>query len=193
MKKIFITLLAVTVALSSSMTALAAPRTLDAVLFDPEYYAQYNPDVVAELGNDCNLLYNHYMDTGKAEGRIGCFNDTILNEKTVGNYTLTKTNIWVQAAETTYLYSFPSSDSVMTDRVLKKGDIVNIISIVDGTDWYRIVPQQTREVVFINKAFLIPLVEASGDGEPNVGEVVGYNVITGAPAIYAGSFDSSNF
>ena len=47
MKKIFITLLAVTVALSSSMTALAAPRTLDAVLFDPEYYAQYNPDVVA--------------------------------------------------------------------------------------------------------------------------------------------------
>lgn len=53
------------------MTAFAAPKTMsDGGTFDPEYYAQQNPDVVAALGTDENVLYQHYLNNGKAEGRL---------------------------------------------------------------------------------------------------------------------------
>ena len=53
------------------MTALAAPKTMsDGGTFDPEYYAQQNPDVVAALGTDENVLYQHYLNNGRAEGRL---------------------------------------------------------------------------------------------------------------------------
>ena len=40
--------------------------------FDAAYYAQNNPDVTAALGTDADVLYQHYMEYGKAEGRLGC-------------------------------------------------------------------------------------------------------------------------
>ena len=53
-----------------SMTALAEEKTMpDGMVFDAEYYAQNNPDVVAALGTDENVLYNHYKEHGQAEGR----------------------------------------------------------------------------------------------------------------------------
>lgn len=53
------------------MTAFAAPKTMsDGGTFDSEYYAQQNPDVVAALGTDENVLYQHYLNNGKAEGRL---------------------------------------------------------------------------------------------------------------------------
>lgn len=39
-------------------------------LFDPVYYAQTYPDVVAALGTDATVLYNHYISFGQKEGRI---------------------------------------------------------------------------------------------------------------------------
>lgn len=41
-----------------------------AVEFDAGYYAQANPDVVAVLGTDPATLYQHYIQYGKAEGRL---------------------------------------------------------------------------------------------------------------------------
>ena len=38
-------------------------------LFDPEYYAKQNPDVVSALGNNKEALWNHYVSHGLAEGR----------------------------------------------------------------------------------------------------------------------------
>ncbi len=38
--------------------------------FDPEYYKERYPDVVAELGDDYNCLYSHYLDLGIDEGRF---------------------------------------------------------------------------------------------------------------------------
>lgn len=53
------------------MKAEAAPRTMpDGTVFDPEYYASTNPDVVAVLGTDPNMLYLHYTLYGRAEGRL---------------------------------------------------------------------------------------------------------------------------
>jgi hypothetical protein len=43
-------------------------------VFDPEYYAAHNPDVVAAVGGDQNLLLTHFILNGMREGRAG--NDT---------------------------------------------------------------------------------------------------------------------
>ena len=47
----------------------AIPHTADAAGFDPGYYAQTYPDVVAVLGVDQNALYQHYVTYGMQEGR----------------------------------------------------------------------------------------------------------------------------
>lgn len=38
--------------------------------FDAGFYAEKNPDVVEALGNDPEVLYNHYISYGKGEGRL---------------------------------------------------------------------------------------------------------------------------
>ena len=54
----------------SKIDAYAAPKQMpDGVMFDPEYYAVSNPDVVAALGNSESALYGHYKKYGKKEGR----------------------------------------------------------------------------------------------------------------------------
>lgn len=51
--------------------AFAAPKTMsDGATFDAEYYAENNPDVKAVFGTDEDLLYQHYVMFGKAEGRL---------------------------------------------------------------------------------------------------------------------------
>ena len=40
--------------------------------FDAVYYALNNLDVLAAIGSEYNALYEHYVTTGKAEGRLGC-------------------------------------------------------------------------------------------------------------------------
>lgn len=56
--------------LTSVMPTYAAPKQMaDGNMFDAEYYATNNPDVVAVLGNDEKALYNHYINSGKNEGR----------------------------------------------------------------------------------------------------------------------------
>lgn len=62
--------LIVTVLTGSSLSVNAAPVLMpDGTFFDAEYYAQTNPDVVGVLGTDATVLYNHYVNNGKAEGR----------------------------------------------------------------------------------------------------------------------------
>lgn len=57
--------------LGSQMSVSAEPAIMtDGTVFDAEYYAQNNPDVVAALGTDMATLYNHYVSNGKAEGRL---------------------------------------------------------------------------------------------------------------------------
>lgn len=40
-------------------------------VFDPDYYAEQNPDVVAIFGTDPTVLYNHFAAYGVNEGRQG--------------------------------------------------------------------------------------------------------------------------
>jgi uncharacterized protein YkwD len=41
----------------------------DGTIFDPDYYAKNNPDVVKVFGKKTSALYKHYTLYGKAEGR----------------------------------------------------------------------------------------------------------------------------
>ena len=74
MKKIKIfsaILMAMITIFANSMVAFAAPQTMpDGNTFDPEYYAEHNPDVVAVFGTDVNALYSHYKTYGIKEGRL---------------------------------------------------------------------------------------------------------------------------
>lgn len=45
--------------------------TKDGIIFDADYYAYHNQDVVAVLGNNEEALYNHYLLYGMQEGRKG--------------------------------------------------------------------------------------------------------------------------
>ena len=54
-----------------SQAVSAAPvQMADGNLFDPEYYAANNPDVVSIFGTDPDYLYLHYVVCGQAEGRL---------------------------------------------------------------------------------------------------------------------------
>ena len=69
-KRIITTLLLAVLGLSSSITAFAAPKTMPGGnVFDAEYYANTYQDVKEALGTDEKVLYKHYLDYGKNEGR----------------------------------------------------------------------------------------------------------------------------
>ncbi len=71
MKKKLISLAAaVMLFVCAGMTVCAEPVAMeDGTVFDAEYYAENNPDVVAVLGADAAVLYQHYLLCGRAEGR----------------------------------------------------------------------------------------------------------------------------
>ncbi|MDE6748703.1 MAG: hypothetical protein K2K21_06535 [Lachnospiraceae bacterium] len=55
----------------ATLTSEAAPKTMpDGQIFDAQFYAQSYPDVAAVLGNDESMLYFHYVNMGKVEGRL---------------------------------------------------------------------------------------------------------------------------
>ncbi|WMC91314.1 hypothetical protein [Kineothrix sp. MB12-C1] len=54
----------------SAISTYAATQTMsDGVTFDPQYYAENNPDVVNVYGKTTEKLYQHYVEYGKKEGR----------------------------------------------------------------------------------------------------------------------------
>ena len=63
--------LVLSMAASFSLSVEAAPMTReDGTVFDDAYYYITNPDVAKVCGSNGAALYNHYKNTGKAEGRL---------------------------------------------------------------------------------------------------------------------------
>lgn len=57
----------------AGIDADAAPKKMaDGTIFDAEYYANTYPDVKAALGTNETVLYQHYKNYGRAEGRKAC-------------------------------------------------------------------------------------------------------------------------
>lgn len=69
-KLVMMTLASCLLASTFSLTVCAEPVEVEAgVIFDAEYYAETNPDVVNALGDDEDVLYEHYKLYGAKEGR----------------------------------------------------------------------------------------------------------------------------
>ena len=83
MKKKLLSLVLLTGILTCSLPVMAAPKIYDNIVFDAEYYAANNPDVVAALGNDENALLQHYINSGMTEGRLGIDPASDIHTKTV--------------------------------------------------------------------------------------------------------------
>lgn len=66
--------LALCMALSLCVTAAAAEENYNT--FDYRAYANVYPDLKAAYGYDARKLYAHYVNYGKAEGRVGTFIST---------------------------------------------------------------------------------------------------------------------
>lgn len=70
-KKMLVIAATLIVLLGCSMTVCAEPRLMEnGCIFDAEFYAQQNPDVVAAFGAEEEVLFQHYVTSGKAEGRL---------------------------------------------------------------------------------------------------------------------------
>jgi lysophospholipase L1-like esterase len=77
-KKMMAVCMAATVIAGNSMTVFAVPLTMsDGTVFDAEYYARNNPDVVAVYGTDTAALFSHYQSYGRAEGRAPAENGAV--------------------------------------------------------------------------------------------------------------------
>ena len=61
--------------LTASESHAQPKRMPDGTVFDAEYYAEQNPDVVEAFGTAENDLYRHYVMFGKKEGRAACSPD----------------------------------------------------------------------------------------------------------------------
>lgn len=69
-KRLIMALMVGVMTLTSAMPAFAAPKQMtDGNVFDAEYYAANNPDVVSVMGTGETNLYSHYSMFGKNEGR----------------------------------------------------------------------------------------------------------------------------
>ena len=64
--KKLVKMMALAVAASTVATSVPAYAA-----FDATYYAQQNPDVVAVCGDSRLALYQHYLMSGRGEGRFG--------------------------------------------------------------------------------------------------------------------------
>ncbi len=69
-KSLITIVISIVLMLSMCLTAYAVPKTMpDGTMFDAEYYAQNNPDVVALVGDSEDALWVHYDNFGRNEGR----------------------------------------------------------------------------------------------------------------------------
>ena len=68
-----LTLIMLAVALPMNFSAASdwIPSSVKSVVFDAEYYAANNADVVKVYGNQPDMLYRHFIEYGAKEGRQG--------------------------------------------------------------------------------------------------------------------------
>ncbi|MCD8222656.1 MAG: hypothetical protein LUD07_10860 [Clostridiales bacterium] len=157
-----------------SICAYAAPNVMpDGQTFDAEYYAAVNPDVAAAIGTDEAALYNHYVQFGKAEGRLAYEGDTGNTESASENSentaeeaenntgsVITVTDEFLQNAAATHsYYKYLTAEQAAQADAVAKGIAESILSNPDyDTDLAKVraaaiaVLSYTRKGVYGNDA-----------------------------------------
>lgn len=116
MKRIFI-LMAMIIMFATKTNVIAAEE------FDAEFYANQNPDVVEQLGDNPEVLHNHYITYGKAEGRLPYQNAPVPVQITVGRVGETSNAAYQEVLnQLTYI---PEN---LKSCFIKKGWVLNLTS-----------------------------------------------------------------
>lgn len=135
-KRLVMALLAGVMTLTSAIPVCAAPKQMaDGNMFDAEYYAISNPDVVAVLGTNENLLYNHYVNNGKNEGRKP-YGDGAVAPKFDAVY-YAKNNPDVVAA-------LGTDEAVLYNHYITSGKNEGRIPCENGTPFMEVAPLETQ-------------------------------------------------
>ncbi len=130
----YIVLFASAILALSSMRAYAAPTTMpDGQTFDAEYYAAANPDVAAAVGTEESALYEHYLQFGKAEGRLAYEGDTGVSESTAeesgsSSAITVSEQFLLNAAATHNYYKYLSAEQAAEADAVAKGIAESILS-----------------------------------------------------------------
>ncbi|MCR4755039.1 MAG: FecR domain-containing protein [Lachnospiraceae bacterium] len=83
----------------------------DGTIFDPDYYAKANPDVVKNFGGDTNSLLNHYLTFGKNENRPASLKDALAKEEAFKQFANALDEAYRQEMEAKNASSSPGSGS----------------------------------------------------------------------------------
>jgi hypothetical protein len=119
-------MISLVMAVCATQPLYAAPKTMpDGTLFDAEYYAQNNPDVVAVYGNSESALYAHYVAYGRAEGRKATADSNVVATPVASVKTVSEKSL--AAANKTHNYYKGMPDSVVKFSDAYAKEIAGII------------------------------------------------------------------
>lgn len=120
MKRSIVTALAAALFLNCGVLAYAAPKAMaDGAVFDAEYYAQNNPDVVQAFGLDENALYQHYVTYGMAEGRLPYAPDAVPQEEAAAVNAVTPESLDAAAKAHNYYKNLTAQQAAEADAMAK--------------------------------------------------------------------------
>ena len=70
-RRLFAAAAALVLGLGCGITASASERVVSyGFVFNPQFYAETNPDVAAMYGTNPQTPYRHYVEHGKAKGHV---------------------------------------------------------------------------------------------------------------------------
>ena len=135
-KKFIIAIIGVMTIISVPIKVLAAPEVINVngtdIIFDSDYYAANNLDVVAVLGTDKNVLLQHYIAFGQYEGRVPYESereidnmvDTNQYGNSIGNLYNDGSFVYDLVGNTFYLYDVYENCIVKTDVVTGNTSVI---------------------------------------------------------------------
>jgi hypothetical protein len=131
-KKILCTVLGLTLILGMGITSMAAPVAVEGGgVFDAEYYAQNNADVVAEAGTDFFALWQHFTLFGANEGRLPFAPDTDWEYVQANGPFQSLTNSQTASTDTTTATT--TTEAVATEDTTTTTPVEEIPATTEGT------------------------------------------------------------
>jgi hypothetical protein len=152
-KKVLCTILGLTLTLGMGITSMAAPVAVEGGgVFDAEYYAENNPDVVTALGTDFSALWQHFTIFGLGEGRlpfsIGTDWESVLQNGPFQS--LTTTQAVTTDTTTTTTTTTPVEEKTETTQTTQTTTTSTVANIDDTIGSYNGVPFSATGTSFKN-------------------------------------------
>lgn len=137
-KKWIMSLLIAVLTATSAMPVFAAPKQMaDGNMFDAQYYAENNTDVAAVLGTDENLLYMHYVNAGKLEGRKPFADGEVLPKFDAVYYAANNPDVAAVLG---------TDETVLYNHYVNSGKMEGRIPCENGTPFMEVAPLEAEQI-----------------------------------------------